>query len=418
MITLPKRFSWLIFGSLVLGAGVGLLAHRFASPALAAGLIAVCGVLGAIFLNLVKMIVAPLIFATLTSGIAGMADGRAVMRVAVRAMLWFLVASVVSLVLGTVMALLLQPGAGAAIALPADEPVAALNTTLSASEVIVGAFPSSVFQAFASNSILQVVVFSLFAGLGLASLGERGAALTTGVSQLAQLMLVITTYVMLLAPIGVFAAVTATIAKQGLAVIGALTWLIAGYYLTLAVMIAILLTVGWVVLKNRLADLLRLIRDPAIVAFSTSSSEAAYPRLLAALEKFGVRRDIASLVLPLGYSFNLDASMAYCTFAAIFLAQAYGIPLSTGDLILLLLMLMLASKGIAAVPRGSLIALAAVLPQFGFPPASLLLLLGVDHLMNMGRSGTNVLGNALAVVAVEKWQAADQEPQAGQERFG
>lgn len=406
MIALPKRFSWWIFGALLLGALIGLIAHRFASPELAAGLVAVCEVVGAIFLNLVKMIVAPLIFATLTSGIAGMADGQSVMRIAVRAMLWFLVASVVSLVLGTTMALLLKPGEGLAIALPSGPAGEALTTPLSAEKVIVDAFPSSAIAAFASNNILQVVVFSLFAGLGLASLKERGAALVTGVAQLAQLMLVITNYVMLLAPIGVFAAVTATITKQGLAVIGALGWLVMGYYLTLAVMIVLLLLAGWLLLRRRLADLLRLIRDPALIAFSTSSSEAAYPRLLAALETFGVRRDIAGLVLPLGYSFNLDASMAYCTFASIFIAQAYGIPLPLDTLVMLMLMLMLASKGIAAVPRGSLIALAAVLPQFGFPPAGLLLLLGVDHLLNMGRSGTNVLGNALAVVAVEKWQAA------------
>lgn len=405
MITLPKRFSWLIFGALVLGALVGLIAHSFAPPALANGIVAVCEVVGAIFLNLIKMIVAPLIFATLTSGIAGMADGRSVMRIAVRAMLWFLAASVISLMLGTTMALLLKPGEGLEIALPSGTPNDALNTPLSAQKVIVGAFPSSVFEAFATNNILQVVVFSLFAGLGLASMKERGAALANGVTQLAHLMLVITTYVMLLAPIGVFAAVTATITGQGLAVIGALGWLVAGYYLTLGVMICLLLAIGWSLLRSRLANFLRLIRDPAMIAFSTSSSEAAYPRLLAALERFGVRRDIAGLVLPLGYSFNLDASMAYCTFASIFIAQAYGIPLSADKLVMLMLMLMLASKGIAAVPRGSLIALAAVLPQFGFPPAGLLLLLGVDHLLNMGRSGTNVLGNALAVVAVEKWQA-------------
>ncbi len=409
MIALPKRFSWLIFGALLAGALAGLVAHRFAPPALASGIVEVCETAGAIFLNLVKMIVAPLIFATLTSGIAGMSDGGSVMRIAVRAMLWFLAASVVSLVLGTSMGLLLRPGEGLAIALPDGSAGEALAAPLSAKQVIVGAFPASVFEAFASNNILQVVVFSLFAGLALASLRERGAALLTGVRQLADLMLAITTYVMLLAPIGVFAAVMATVTKQGLEIIGALGWLVAGYYLTLAVMIGILLAVGLALLRGRLPELLRAMRDPVAIAFSTSSSEAAYPRLLAALEGFGVRRDIAGLILPLGYSFNLDASMAYCTFASIFIAQAYGIPLPPGELVMLMLMLMLASKGIAAVPRGSLIALAAVLPQFGFPAAGLLLLLGVDHLLNMGRSGTNVLGNALAVVAVEKWQAAGGE---------
>ena len=405
MITLPRRFSWFVFAALLLGVGVGLAVHSWASPALAAGVIAVCSVVAAIFLNLVKMIVAPLIFATLASGIAGMADGRAVLRIAVRAMLWFLIASVVSLVLGTAMALLLKPGGGFAIALPERAAGDALNVPLFADKVIIGAFPSSAIDAFATNNILQVVVVALFAGLGLASIREHGAALLRGVTQLASLMLAITTLIMFLAPIGVFAAVAATIAREGLGVIGALAWLVVGYYLALAVLIGVLLIVGWAMLGRRLAELLGLIRDPAMVAFSTSSSEAAYPRLLSALEKFGVRRDIASLVLPLGYSFNLDASMTYCTFAAIFIAQAYGIPLPTGKLVLLMLTLMLASKGIAAVPRGSLIALAAVLPHFGFPPGGLLLLLGVDHLLNMGRSSTNVLGNALAVIGVERWDA-------------
>ncbi|QJU58335.1 dicarboxylate/amino acid:cation symporter [Sphingomonas sp. AP4-R1] len=408
-MNLPKRFSLIVFGVLIAGALVGSLVHAFASPALAGSVIAVCRVLSTIFINLVKMIVAPLIFATLVTGIAGMGDGRAIARIALKAMLWFLIASIVSLALGTIIASVLRPGAGLSIPLPTGH-ADGLNAPLSAEKVFIGAFPSSAIDAFATNNILQVVVFAIFTGLGLAAIREKGEAIQRGIGQLASLMLAITGHVMLLAPIGVFAAVTATVAKEGLAVIGALAWLVVGYYLALAVLIAILLTVGWFMLGRRLGRLLALIRDPATIAFSTSSSEAAYPRLLAALESFGVRRDIVSLVLPLGYSFNLDASMVYCTFGALFIAQAYGIALPFGTLVLLMLMLMLASKGIAAVPRGSLIALAAVLPEFGFPPGGLLLLLGADHLLNMGRSGTNVLGNALAVVAVAKWEA-DAGPQ-------
>jgi Na+/H+-dicarboxylate symporter len=281
---------------------------------------------------------------------------------------------------------------------------AGIQNHLAADKIITGAFPTSVIDALANNNILQIVVFSLFAGIGLASLGERAQSLQRAVGQLAELMLKITSYVMLFAPLGVFAAVIGAIAKQGAGVIAALGLLILGYYAALAVLVALLLVLGWRLVGGRLPDLLRRLREPALIAFSTSSSEAAYPRLMAALEGFGAPRKIAGLVLPLGYSFNLDASMVYLTFASMFIAQAYGVHLPLGQVILMMLTLMLASKGIAAVPRGSLIALAATLPHFGLPEGGLLLLLGVDHLMNMGRSGVNVLGNAVAVTAVSKWE--------------
>ncbi|WP_411817506.1 dicarboxylate/amino acid:cation symporter [Hyphococcus sp. DH-69] len=408
MIINAGRFSWIIFGSLALGALVGVTLDAVASDGMIELMSTVFRTISTIFLNLIKMVVGPLIFATLTSGIANFGDGKSVLRVGAKAMIWFLGASVVSLVLGTMMALLLQPGAGLSIPMPTGPTEAPLAAELSAEDVITGAFPTSVVNSLATNNVLQIVVFSVFAGMGLSSLGERGSVIRTAVAQLAELMLKITTYVMLFAPLGVFAAVAGTVAKQGAGVFGAVAWLIAGYYIALGVLILVLLAIGWFILRDRLPAFLQGLREPAAIAFSTSSSEAAYPRLLAALERFGVPPRIVSFILPLGYSFNLDASMTYCTFASIFIAQAYGIELPLGMIVSMMLMLMLASKGIAAVPRGSLIALAATLPQFGLPDEGILLLLGVDHLLNMGRSGTNVLGNAVAVVAVAAWEGNER----------
>ncbi|MDZ4371386.1 MAG: dicarboxylate/amino acid:cation symporter [Phenylobacterium sp.] len=404
MIANPRRFSWIIFGSLVAGAIVGLLLHAFAPPDLMAALEIAFRTAGTVFLNLVKMVVAPLIFATLVSGLASFGDTGAIGRIVTKSLVWFLGASIVSLALGTVMALLLQPGAGLSIPLPPDSASAGVTGKLTVESAITGAFPTSVIDAMARNNILQIVVFSLFAGLGLAAMGERGEILRRGVSELAELMLKITGYVMLLAPIGVFAAVAGAIAKEGFDVLAALGALVLGYYACLVVLVAILVLIAWRLVGGRLAEFLKHLREPALIAFSTSSSEAAYPRVLAALEDFGAPRRISGLVLPLGYSFNLDASMVYLTFASLFIAQAYGLHLAGADVLLMMLTLMLASKGIAAVPRGSLIALAAVLPHFGMPESGLLLLLGVDHLLNMGRSGVNVLGNAVAVTAVAKWE--------------
>lgn len=403
-IKIPKGFTRLIFASLALGVLVGCALNAFAPVNVREAVASPLAIVAHIFLNLVKMVVAPLIFATLTSGIAGLGAGNSVGRITIKAMIWFLAASLVSLAIGAGMALLLQPGEGAALPVGASAAVIDTSHKLTMENVIVGAFPTSFVDALATNNILQIVVFSLFAGFGLAQLGASGDALRKGVQQLASLMLVITQKVMLLAPIAVFCAIAETLSRQGLQMIASLAWLVAGYYIALGVLFVVLAVAAFLLIGRNSLGLAQAIREPALVAFSTSSSEAAYPRLLAALEGFGFKRNLVSLVLPLGYSFNLDASITYCAFAAVFLLDVHNIHLPPDQFALLMLMLFLASKGIAAVPRGSLLALAAVLPQFGVPASSLALLLAVDHLLNMGRSGLNVLGNSVAVAAVSRWE--------------
>lgn len=412
-IKMPRGFTGIVFASLTLGVLVGCLLNRFATPDFRETVAVPLGIIATIFLNLVKMVIAPLIFATLTGGIAGLGDSSAIARITVKAMLWFLVASVASLFIGAAMALLLRPGALASI--PVIAPSGTLDTAhaITVDSVIVGAFPTSVVDALATNNVLQIVVFSLFAGFALAQLGEAGSVLRRGVEQLASLMLVITQKVMLVAPVAIFCAVAETLARQGLEILASLAWLVAGYYIALFVLLLLLALIAYLLAGNRISGLARAVREPALIAFSTSSSEAAYPRLLAALESFGFKRDLVSLVLPLGYSFNRDASITYCAFASVFLLDMHGIHLDAWHFFLLMFMLMLASKGIAAVPRGSLLALAAVLPQFGVPASSLALLLAVDHLMNMGRSGVNVIGNSLAVLGIARWERAHAEDAEG-----
>jgi len=256
----------------------------------------------------------------------------------------------------------------------------------------------------ATNEILQIVVFSIFVGVAITAVGEKAAPLTRAVEALVAVMLQITNYVMRFAPIAVFAAVTSTLAERGPGVLRDLGYFMGSFYLGLALLWLLLIGIAFVLVGPRTRLLIRYIRDPLILAFSTASSEAAYPRTLEALDKFGVPPRIASFVLPLGYSFNLDGSMMYMTFASMFIAQAYGIPLSLGEQITMLLVLMVTSKGIAGVPRASLVVIAGTLSMFKIPEAGLLLILAVDHFLDMGRSATNVIGNAIAASLVAKWE--------------
>ena len=259
-------------------------------------------------------------------------------------------------------------------------------------------------EAMATNEILQIVVFSIFVGVAITAVGDVARPLVRAVEALVAIMLQITDYVMRFAPIAVFCAVTATLAERGAGVIGQLAFFMGSFYLALVVLWAILLGIGFLFIGPRIRDLVRYIREPLLVAFTTASSEAAYPRMLEALDRFGVPPKIASFVLPLGYSFNLDGSMMYVTFASIFIAQAYGIDMPLGTQIAMLLFLMISSKGIAAVPRASLVVIAAVLPVFDIPEAGLLLILAIDHFLDMGRTATNVIGNAVASAVVAKWE--------------
>ena len=263
----------------------------------------------------------------------------------------------------------------------------------------------------ATNEVLQIVVFSLFAGIGLIAIGDAGKPITRGLDALMQLMLTVTGYVMKVAPFAVFAAVAASIAVEGLGILIVFGKFIGGFYLALALLWAVLLGAGAAVIGvPQIGRLVRDIREPFLITFATASSEAAYPKMLEALERFGVPNRIASFVLPLGYSFNLDGSMMYCAFASIFIAQAYGIDLTLAQEIFMLGLLMITSKGIAGVPRASLVVIAATLPYFNIPEAGLLLILAVDHFLDMGRSATNVIGNAVATAVIAKWDPGDDAP--------
>jgi Na+/H+-dicarboxylate symporter len=275
-------------------------------------------------------------------------------------------------------------------------------------------FPASIAEAMANNEILQIVVFSAYFGVALAALGDRVRKLVELIEQLVQVMLKITGYVMLLAPVAVFAAIAAVVTTQGLGILLSYGRFIGGFYLSLGVLWVALLALGFLVVGRRMGALVPLLREPVLLAFSTASSEAAYPKTLAQLGRFGVSDRISSFVLPLGYSFNLDGSMMYCTFATLFIAQAYGITLTLGQEVSMLLMLMVTSKGMAGVPRASLVVIAATLAQFGIPEAGLALILAVDQFLDMGRSATNVIGNSVATVVVASWEGELGEPRAAE----
>ncbi|MDF3080270.1 dicarboxylate/amino acid:cation symporter [Burkholderia sola] len=358
-----------------------------------------------VFLRLIKMVIGPLVFSTLVVGIAHMGDAASVGRVFAKAFGWFVTASLVSLLLGLLMANLLRPGDNLGLPLPDIGASANLATSKFTLKDFVGHMvPKSFAEAMANNEILQIVVFSMFFGVALAALGERGKILIAAIDQLSHVMLKITGYVMKLAPLAVMAAMAATVAVNGLSVLLKFAVFMGDFYVSLFLLWALLVCAGLLFLGRRVFKLLLLIKEAFMLSFATASSEAAYPKILDALDRFGVKRKISSFVMPMGYSFNLDGSMMYCTFASLFIAQAYNIHLSLGTQITMLLVLMLTSKGMAGVPRASLVVIAATLHQFGLPEAGLLLILGVDTFLDMGRSATNAVGNSIASAVVAKWE--------------
>ncbi|MBB3859723.1 Na+/H+-dicarboxylate symporter [Novosphingobium hassiacum] len=362
-----------------------------------------------IFLHLIKMIIAPLILATLVAGIAGMGDSAALGRIGGRALAWFITASLISISLGLVLVNLFKPGVGLEFTAAGDVgELATADFTLR--HFVLEIFPTSALDAMANNNVLQILVFSLFAGVALSAIGETGAPIVRGCEALAKLMLQITDYVMRFAPFAVFGALAAVIATRGLGIIITYGVFVSEFYFGLLILWTILLGLGAIFLKGRIFLLARYIREPLLLAFSTASSESALPKLFEQLDRFGVPRRISGFVLPLGYSFNLDGSMMYTSFATIFIAQAYGIELSAGQQIAMLLTLMVTSKGIAGVPRASLVVIAATLTQFGLPLEGIALLLGVDTFLDMGRTATNVVGNAVATSVITKWEGMLQPP--------
>lgn len=398
---MQRYLTLLVLVGLIAGVGVGYMLHE-QQPSENWGEIASnLKLVTDIFLRLIKMIIAPLVLSTLVVGIAHMGGTGSLGRVGVRTMLWFITASVVSLLLGLFMVHVLQPGVGLSLQIPEGE-TAPQASALNLRDFVTHLVPTSIFDAMATNSILQIVVFSIFFGVGLASLGEEAKPVIDIAERVSHVMLRVTGYVMNFAPFAVFAAVAATITENGLEIIGTYIRFIGGFYLSLGILWGILILAALLIVGARTLVMLGMIRDPIVLAFSTASSEAAYPRTFEALQKFGVSKRIAGFVLPLGYSFNLDGSMMYCTFAVLFIAQVYNIDLSITQQVTMLLLLMVTSKGMAGVPRASLVVIAATLAQFNMPEAGLLLILGVDHFLDMGRSATNVVGNSIATAVVAK----------------
>jgi Na+/H+-dicarboxylate symporter len=364
-------------------------------------------ILADVFLRLIKMIVAPLVFTTLVVGVAKLGDISAVGRIGGKTLLWFIGASLMSLLLGMILVNIFKPGIAMNLQVPDTGESSGISTVgFSLKNFLYHIFPSSVVEAMAKNEILQIVVFSLFFGVATAAIGEKGKIIIDFMDAAAHVILKVTGYVMNLAPIAVFGAMAAIIAKQGVGILTTYSIFIGEFYLGLTLLWVLLGLAGFFVIGKRIVSLFKQVKEPIILAFSTSSSEAAFPKTMELLQKFGCKDKIVSFVLPLGYSFNLDGSMMYMTFASLFIAQSYGIDLPIATQISMLLVLMLTSKGIAGVPRASLVVIAGTLATFNIPEAGLALLLGIDPLLDMGRSATNVVGNSVATAVVSKWENA------------
>ena len=401
-----KLFIFIIV-ALIIGVIMGGVVHT-QYPENSEGFAKNIKLLGTVFIRLVQMIIAPLVFTTLVVGIAKMSDIKMIGRVGTKAMLWFITASLVSLMIGLVFVNWLEPGRVMQLPIPAADAAGDMVSTsqgLSLEQFVTHVIPKSLFEAFATNEVLQIVVFSIMFGVALANMGEEYTKpIVRALDICAHAILKMVGYIMWFAPLGVLGAIAAVVATNGFDIFKVYAIYLRDFFFALAVLWLVLCIVGYMILGNRLFELLRRIKEPLLIAFSTTSSEAVFPKLVEELDRFGCNNRIVSFILPLGYSFNLDGSMMYMTFAAIFIAQIYGIDMTLGQQVIMLLVLMLTSKGIAGVPRASLVIIVATCTMFGIPPEGIALILPIDHFCDMGRSMTNVLGNALATSAVSKWE--------------
>ncbi len=411
----PSFFSGLtgqILIAMVLGAILGIVIHNSISPEAAQGFSAKIKILATVFIRLVQMIISPLVFTTLVVGIAKLGDIKAVGRIGGKAMGWFFTASFISLLLGMFFVNILEPGVGLNLSnvdLASVSEVTAKTQNISFENFIEHIVPKSIFEAMATNEILQIVIFSIFFGLAAAALGDYVKPVTNALDKTSHIVLKMVNYVMKFAPIGVFGAIAGVFAVRDFQELAITYFKFFGSFLVgISSLWLVLIVVGYIFLKSRMTVLLKRIVSPLIIAFGTTSSEAVFPKLTEELERFGVKDRIVSFMLPLGYSFNLDGSMMYMTFASIFIAQAYGIDLDLGTQMTMLLVLMLTSKGIAGVPRASLVVVAATCGMFDIPIEGIALILPIDHFCDMFRSATNVLGNALATSVVGQWEGDDE----------
>ena len=406
-----RRFTYFVIAAMVLGVLVGWAVHQFLTADEAKSVADNLGIITTLFLRAIKMIIAPLVFATLVAGIAHMEDAAAVGRVGIKTMAWFITASIISLTIGLVMVQWIQPGAGVPVDPTAAANAAAATTQLTLKEFLTThLIPDSIIKAMANNEILPIVIFSIFIGTAVSAIDDKAPAVLVLVEQISAIMLKVTGYVMAASPLAIFSSLAAIVATKGLDILGAYAKFIVGFYASLGILWVLLLGALVLFVGRRALSLIAGIRQPMLLAFSTASSEAAYPGTLEALQKFGVSRKVASFVLPLGYSFNLDGSMMYCTFATLFIAQIYGIELTLAQQITMLGLLMITSKGMAGVPKASIVVIAATLAYFKLPEAGIGLILAVDQLLDMGRSATNVVGNSVASAVVAKWEGEIEEP--------
>ena len=407
-------FAFMIVAAMVLGVGAGWFTHEQAHAAWAPTAVMIYGLLPKIFIMLIKMIIAPLVLSTLITGVGHMEDAASVGRIGIKTLGWFLCMSILSLLIGMAVVEWLQPGAGITLASVAGEaaPTTPSTASFTLDNFIDHVIPTSIFKAMADNEVLQIVIFAVFAGTAISSL-EKGAPQVMALAeQVSNIMLRITSTVMTFAPFGIFGALAQTVAQQGLPILLTYAKFVGGFYSGLAILWVVLISFGLLFAGKRIFKVLSLARDPALLSFATASSEAAYPRVLASLPQAGVSRKIVAFVLPLGYAFNLDGSMMYCTFATLFIAQAHHITFSLGQKALLMLILIVTSKGIAGVPKASLVVIMAAMAYFGLPATWIALVMGVDHLLDMGRSATNVIGNSVAATVIARWEGQLGEPEA------
>ncbi|MFM7019022.1 dicarboxylate/amino acid:cation symporter [Flavobacterium sp.] len=403
-----SNLTFQILIAMFLGALLGIVIHNNYLADDAKNFSDKIKMLATVFIRLVQMIIAPLVFTTLVVGIAKLGDVKSVGRIGGKALAWFFSASFVSLLIGLFWVNTLKPGVG--LHLGSVDMTSASELTekvdgFSAQNFVEHIVPKSIIESMANNEILQIVIFSIFFGLAAASLGDHSKPIISALDKLSHIILKMVNYVMKFAPIGVFGAIAGVFAiKDVNDLLVTYTKFFSSFLVGITTLWLFLIVIGFIFLKKQLFTLLKRIVGPIMIAFGTTSSEAVFPKLTEELERFGIKDKIVSFMLPLGYSFNLDGSMMYMTFASIFIAQVYGVHLDFGTQMTMLLVLMLTSKGIAGVPRASLVVVAATCGMFKIPVEGIALILPIDHFCDMFRSATNVLGNSIATSVVGNWE--------------
>lgn len=397
-----SKLTALIFIALILGVIVGHFAPDFAVR---------MRPFATIFLRMVKMIIAPLLFATLVVGIAGHGDAKSLGKIGLKTIVYFEIVTTLALIIGLTMANIFKPGVGfvtgtSAHAIHMQEAglMAATHAHTSVSQMVTDIFPTSIIDAMAQGNLLQIVVFSIFFALAICAVGKAAEPVINILNSVSQIMFKFTEYVMYFAPLGIFGAIAATVGANGLTVLKSYCKIIGALYAALALFVFLVLIIACKIVKISFRNLLRALQEPALLAFTTASSEAAFPKAMEIMERFGVPKNIVGFVMPTGYTFNLDGSTLYLAMAVLFSSQIVGIHLDINQQLVIMLALMLTSKGIAGVPRVSLIVLAGTLASFNIPILGVAILLGIDQILDMGRTTVNLVGNCVATVVIARWE--------------